>query len=268
MANSPSGESMITRVVRLLAVFPAHTRSLSVREVAAEAALPVSTTHRLLGELESEDLVARDADGLWQRGNRLWEIASRGSHPETLREAALPAMEDVVAGLDVHISLGILDRNEVLYLERLTPNDFTVNITAIAGRLPAHATSAGLVLTAHGPKQSQELMLRRNLTRYTETTTTNSAELHALLSQARRDGFITSPGAIIPESTGISVPVFGTGKYAIASLTVIVPVGEERLKVIVPQLKLAARAIQRRLGISPDALPGFRRETRPGPTDI
>ena len=266
MANSPSGESLITRVVRILEVFPAHNRALSVREIAAEASLPVSTAHRLLRELESEDLVKRD-DGGWRRGNRLWELASRGSHAETLRGAALPPMEDLVTELKTHVSLAIMDRNEVLYIERMTPNDYTVNIISVALRLPAHATSAGLVMTAFGPAENQQLMLRRKLPKYTDSTVTDPDHLRRMLNQIRREGFAASAGAIISESTGISVPIFDGSEQAIAALTVIVPVGQERFELTVPQLRFAARAVQRRLGSIPTKLPGVIYEPNPSPLD-
>ncbi|RSZ63579.1 IclR family transcriptional regulator [Corynebacterium hylobatis] len=265
MANSRSGESVIVRVVRILEVLSGHTASMSVREIAAKASLPVTTAHRLLGELESEDLVARDAAGRWQHGNRLWEIASRGTPTQELRQAALPPMEDLMLELNVHISLGILDRNEVLYLERLGPDEKTVNITQIAGRLPAHATSAGLILTAFGNEEDQELMMRRQLPRFTDDTITDAAALKRLFRQIRRDGFVVASGTIVPESTGLSVPVFGQDEHATAALTVIVPRGDENLAVMIPQLKFAARAIQRRLGGSPDRPQGIRRESNQGP---
>lgn len=267
MANSPSGESVITRVVRILEAFTDQSAPLSIREVAARTSLPVSTTHRLLGELEAEGLLVKGEDGTWRHGTRLWEISSKGSPAQTLREAALPPMEDVVAGLGVHVSLGILDRHEVLYIERLTPHDFTVNITEIAGRLPAHATSTGLALTAFGPPENQEVMLRRQLTSFTTTTTTDPDDLRKLFAQIYREGFIAMPGAIIPESTGISVPVLNSAHLAIAALTIIVPVGSENLEVTVPQLKFAARAIRRRLGFTPESLPGFFRQAQSDPRE-
>ena len=265
MANSPSGESLITRVVRLLAVFPAHNAPLPVRVLSEEAQLPLSTTYRLLRELEDEDLVARTEGGLWQQGNRLWEIASKGSHAQTLRDAALPPMEDLAANLHAHVSIGILDRNEVLYLERLNPHEKTVNIISVATRLPAHATSSGLVLTAFGPPEGRDLMLRRNLQRYTDATITEPAKLREAFARARRDGFVTSSGAMIPESTGISVPVFTDANHVIAAVTVIVPLGEENLNVIVPQMRLCARAIQRRHGSIPHDLLPMDRQTNPEP---
>lgn len=249
MANSASGESVIHRAVRILSVFTPGSRSRGLREVARETGLPVSTVHRLLTELEAEGLMVKDLDGRWTHGNRLWEIASRGAEASDLRKAALPPMEDLLQSLHVHISLSVLDGSDALYVERLAPDELVVNITEVAGRLPAHACSAGLVLTAFGTPEQQDLMLRRRLEKLTETTVVESDALRALFAQIRQDGYAAMEGIIVPESSGISVPVFGDGGAVIAALTVITPRGQEHLNVVVPQLRFASRATSRRLGV-------------------
>lgn len=264
MANSRSGESVLTRIVRILSAFEQGSRSLGVRELAERVSLPVSTAHRLLTELEAEGLVVRDGQGQWRHGHRLWEIALRGSDAQLLREAALPAMEEVALRLNVNVSLSILDRNEVLYIERLTPSDDTIDITQIAGRLPVHATSAGLVLVTFGTKEQRELLLRRRLEKYTDSTLTNPTELKNLLDRIRRDGFVASSGNITPDSTGVSVPIMGPDGEAMAALTVIVPVKQENLEVMVPYLMSAARETSRRLGHQPSPKT-LMRISQPGP---
>lgn len=104
MANSPSGDSVINRVARILAAFTAEQPALTLRELASMAQLPLSTTHRLAAELEVEGLLNRDGTGRLCAGTRLWELASQGSRVTTLREAALPPMEDAVAETGQHIS--------------------------------------------------------------------------------------------------------------------------------------------------------------------
>ena len=66
----------------------------------------------------------------------MWELASRGSKMLGLREAALPFMEDVQAVVQHSTTLGILDSDEVLYIERIGSDSTIVDITKIAGRLP------------------------------------------------------------------------------------------------------------------------------------
>ena len=269
MANSPTGESLISRAVRVLeALANQSPQGKSVRETARRAHLPVSTTYRLLAELEVEGLVTRqDEDSGWKHGTRLWEMALSGAPLEGLREAAVSAMEDLVSHLAVHISLGILDRNEVLYIERFAPHELTENITSVAGRLPVHATSAGLTLMAYASPSEQNVLLSRNLKKFTESTSTDPGELRRILAEVRRNGYCVTPGAVIVESTGISVPIFGESGHAIAALTAIVPITEDNVERLVPHLKFASNAIQRQLGVEPNNGFEFTRRTTPSPSD-
>lgn len=270
MANSPSGESLISRAVRVIAALADQDpRGKSVRETADIAGLPVSTTYRLLAELEVEGLVARaDDKSGWKHGTRLWELALSGAPLEGLREAAVPAMEDLVASLEVHVSLGILDRNEVLYIERFAPHSFTQNITAVAGRLPVHATSAGLTLMAYATKVDQDRLLSRKLKTYTGSTVTDPGELRRVLANVRRDGYSITAGAVIEESTGVSVPIFSELGRAVAALNVIVPVEDKAPERFVSHLKFASAAIQRQLGGEPNHGLQFARRTAPAPRNL
>lgn len=262
MANSPSGESVVNRVVRLLAAFTDEEPALPLRKLAREANLPVSTVHRLVAELEVEGLLERDAEKRVRHGHRLWELASRGSRAANLREAALPVMEDLLAHSGHHVSLGVLEGTDVLYIERLASDASTVNITRVAGRLPVHGCSAGLVFMAHAAEEEQDRFLHRRLEKLTEATVTDPEQLRGVLAAVRQSGFCSMAGIIVEESSGISVPIFARRDQVVAGLTVIVPLGQEALPAIVPQLKMASRAITRRLGYVP-AAPGMQRRSVP-----
>ncbi|MGW9552089.1 IclR family transcriptional regulator [Citricoccus zhacaiensis] len=262
MANSPSGESVIHRVVRILAAFSDDTPALHLRELARQIDLPVSTVHRLAAELEIEGLLVRDQSGCLRHGHRLWEMASRGSRAAGLREEALPVMEDLLAHTGHHISLGVLEGTDVLYIERLAANDSTVNITKIAGRLPVHGCSAGLVFMAFAPEADQGLFLSRRLDKLTDATVTDPDELRGLLATIRQNGYCSMAGIIVTESSGISVPIFAGRESPVATLSAIVPRGQENLPALVPQMQMAARAVERRLGHDP-ALPRMKRRSQP-----
>jgi len=251
-------------VVRILSAFGDETPALHLRELARMVGLPVSTVHRLVAELEVEGLLVRDASGRLRHGHRLWEMASRGSRASTLREAALPPMEDLLNHTGSHVSLGVLEGTDVLYLERLAADDATINITRIAGRLPVHGCSAGLVFMAYAPVEEHERFLHRRLEKLTEDTVTDPMTLRGILAGIRRDGYVSMAGIIVAESSGISVPVFGDAQRVVATLTLIVPRGEENLAATVPQLKFASRAITRRLGFEP-SVRGMHRRSAPQP---
>jgi DNA-binding IclR family transcriptional regulator len=248
MANSSSGESIIRRLVRLVGSFDDVHLTMSVATLARRSGLPVTTTYRLVDELLAEGLMERDASGEVRIGTRLWELVSRSSPMLGLREAALPFMEDVQSVVQHSTTLGILDSDEVLYIERIGSRDSLVDITKVAGRLPVHGTSSGLVLLAYSEPAYQDLFLSRPLSRFTDDTLTHPTDLRRHLAHIRQRGFASMPGIIVPESSGIAVPVFGRANTVVAALSVVVPRNEENVAARVPVLMTSARGISRALG--------------------
>src|SRR3954452_10849392 len=184
-----SGESVLTRAVRILEVFTPEEPSLPVTEIARRASLHVATASRLVAELTAHGLLARQPDGRVRIGVRLWELAFRASPALTLREAAMPYLEDLHAIVGHHVQLGVLDGEQALFPERWSPPAAAINCTRIAGRLPLHVSSSGVVLLAHADRQLQERVLAGPLQRYTAATVASPDRLRALLADVRRQGF-------------------------------------------------------------------------------
>ena len=222
MANSRSGDSMITRVVRILDTFSADRTVQTASEIGRRAGLPGSTAHRLIDELVSAGVLERDDEHRVRLGMRLWELALRGSTALRLRQAALPHMEAVQTEIRQHTQLAVLEREEALFLERLSHPDAGANITRVAGRLPLHASSSGLVLLAHAGPALRERVLAEPLRAVGPGTITDPVRLRRALSEIRRSGFVTAPGSIEAVSTGVAVPIRDAGSV-IAALSVVLP---------------------------------------------
>lgn len=246
MARSTSGESVLERAVRVLEAFTPETTSLQVSEVAKRANLPLATASRLVGELVKHSLLVREPDRSVRIGLRLWELASRASPTLSLREVAMPDMERLHLAIGHHTQLGILDGDEVLFVERLSADNAVVNFTRIAARLPLHASSSGLVLLAFGSPQLQERVLAQPMHRYTPATVTTAAALRTILADVRRHGFVVCQGYLHPDAAGVAVPVRSHDKQVLAALSVIVP-NDEQARGCVHALAAAARSIERRL---------------------
>lgn len=245
MANSPSGDTMVDRIVRILGAFDAEHTNLSTSELARRAALPVSSAHRITTELASSGLLERDAGGRLRIGMRLWELTTRGSRALALRQAALPEMERVQALLREHVQLGVVDGEDVLFLEQLSHPTAVSNLAAVAGRLPLHASSSGLVLLAFGRQQLRDRVLRGKLAAVAPKTITDPAVLRRRLEAVRRDGYAVLAGSIESVATGISVPVQDRAGSTIAALSAVVPHGwsRDRERETLTALLSAARSI-------------------------
>jgi DNA-binding IclR family transcriptional regulator len=250
MANSRSGDSVIDRVVRVLDSFDSTRVSQTPAEIADRADLPRSTAHRLITDLVTQGLLERDDDGDVRIGMRLWELTTRGSHALRLRQLALPFMEQVQARVREHTQLGVREHDEVLFLERLSAPAAGANITRIAGRLPLHASSSGLVLLANAPAAEQERYLAGTLAAVSPETLTDPTALRRKLAEVRKLGHAYSPGSIESVSTGIAVPV-RDASGVIAALGVVVPRGDERRDEVVAILSRAATGISEAARTSP-----------------
>lgn len=247
MANSRSGDSVIDRLVRVLGTFERGREAQSAVEIARRAGLPASTGHRLVSDLVAAGLLERDEDGRFRVGVRLWELATRGSRALGLREAAIPAMERVQARIRQHTQLAVLEDDETLFLERLSHPDAGANIAQIAGRLPSHASSSGLVLLAAARPAVLERVLARPLEALTPETLTDPQALRRKLAEVRRLGFAVSPGSVEQVSTGVAVPV-RDGRVVVAALGVVLPRDAGDLSPVVGVLTDAAAQITRALG--------------------
>jgi DNA-binding IclR family transcriptional regulator len=245
MPRVRTGESVVARVVRVLEAFTTDEQALSVTEIARRSALPVATASRLVAELAAHGLLVRSG-GAVRVGVRMWELAQRASPTLSLREAAMPFLEDLHAVIGQHVQLGVLDGDEVLFVERMSAPNAVVNYTRIAGRLSLHASSSGLVLLAHAPVDQQERVLASPLQRLTPHTPTRPQQVRATLADIRRQGYALCPGFIHVDATGVAVPVRDGSGAVVAAIGAVVP-NDGNAYVHVPALLAAARGIGRGL---------------------
>src|SRR4051794_1561644 len=105
---------MIERVVRVLETFLATPGPLTASEIARQADIPVPSAHRIVADLVQTGVLDRDADRRVRIGTRLGEIVARSSGVVTLRETAVPFMEDLRAVVDAPTLLSVLDQDDVL----------------------------------------------------------------------------------------------------------------------------------------------------------
>jgi DNA-binding IclR family transcriptional regulator len=247
MARRSAGESALHRHLRVLDAFDALRPFLTLGELAQAADLPLSTTHRLVGELVHEGMLERMPDRTYRLGVRLWEYASRTPGALGLREVARPWLAAAHARIRQHLQLGVLSGTDVLFLERMSAKDAVVNATLIGGRIPLHASSLGLVLLAHAPASVAGRVIAQGLRAYTPRTITAGDALRAELRRIRADDVAIAAGYIHLESRGIAVPVRGPDGSVYAGIGAVVPNDGSASTPVVEVLRVAAAGVTRSL---------------------
>lgn len=246
------GQSVTERALALLAAFSAEQPELTVTELSHRTGLPLTTTHRLAGELVAGGALER-VGGRYRIGLRLWEIASLAPRGLGLRDLAMPFLEDVYAATRQNVQLAVLATDsglpEVVYLERLAPRNAVSVLTRVGGRLPVHATAVGRVLLANADRDLQERVLAGPLRRFTPETVTDPDQLRHVLAEVRRTGVAIAVQQIEMVSLSVAAPIRGPRDEVLAAVSVVAPL-EGGAQPYVPVMVTTARGISRALSRS------------------
>jgi DNA-binding IclR family transcriptional regulator len=244
--NRVDARSVTSRGFAVLEAFTPDCPTLTLSEIARRAALPLTTAHRLVGELCTSRALERDGDGTYRIGLRLWEIASLAPRGVPLREAALPFLEDLYEVTHENVQLGVREGHEVLYIERIAGRQAVGVLTRVGGRFPLHASGIGLVLLAHAPKSVQLDVLAGPLQRFTDHTITDPERLRRKLAQVRRDGVAVSDRQVTVDALSVAAPIFDGGAV-LAALSIVSKADGTDPARLVPAVRAAALGTSRAL---------------------
>jgi DNA-binding IclR family transcriptional regulator len=238
--------SVTSRVLALLGAFDESHPRMTLTELAQRAGLPLSTAHRLVAELEGWDAVERDAEGRYAVGRRLWQLGTLAPVSRELREASLPAMQDLYEATHENVQIAVREGLSALYVERIHGASSVPLLSRAGVPLPLHATGVGKVLLAWAPREVVEACLAeaQAVTRY---TITERGRLLRELAGVRRLGYARTAEEMSYGACSIAVPVLGRDHEVVAALSLVTGTAPKDLTRFVPALRVAAASITRRM---------------------
>jgi len=239
---------VIDRMSSLLDAVARYPEPVSLKILAAETGLHSSTAFRILDSMLHNGFVERDAAGKYQLGRKLLSLGSRVRAQSDVRQISLPVMTRLRDELGESVNLTIREGDEVVYIEKATPNRMMHVQQLVGSRAPLHVTAVGkLMLAMAGDEECRGYAMRTNLPAYTRNTIN---DLPALLKEAER--LRTQGYAFDDEEAEIGVGCIGTliydhGANIIAGLSISAPI-ERRQSAWVDNLLQAAREISEEFG--------------------
>ncbi|HEY6093373.1 MAG TPA: IclR family transcriptional regulator [Gallionellaceae bacterium] len=249
MEPSPASSiQVIDRLSRLLDVIAANPGPVSLKVLAAETGLHPSTAFRILGAMAAVGFVERDANSHYAIGRKLARLGGKVHTGTDVREEARGIMEKLRDELGETINLTVREGDEVIYIERATPNRMMRVEQLIGSRAPLHVTAVGkLMLGELGDAFIRAYAKRSGLRQYTPHTCTTQTSLLKAVHEASAKGF-----AFDNEEAELGVGCIGalirnrTGEV-VAGLSVSAPI-ERRKNAWAAKLQHAAQQISERLG--------------------
>jgi IclR family transcriptional regulator, KDG regulon repressor len=247
--EAKSSIQVIARMMNLLDALSRHSSPVNLKQLATETALHPSTAHRILGVMVENRLVDRIEPGTYRLGIRLLELGTLVKSRISVRQEALPHMQQLHQQLGETVNLSVRHDDEVVYVERTAAGNSMMRVVQIIGaRAPLHITAVGkLFLSADAPEQVAAYAQRSGLARYTENTYSDLSSLQRDLDQVRQRGF-----AYDEEEAEKGVSCIGAGIYndegrLVAGLSVSAP--SDRLdKNWAVQVRQTADRISRAIG--------------------
>ncbi len=256
MANSQkeTGSALHKSVMVLDALFDSG-RSMSLAELSQYLDLPRQTVHRIVRQMEDLDLIRRDfSRDRFAVGGRMLSLGINAlctaSHAGPMRAT----LKNLVAEIGETCNIGVLDRDEVVYIDRVEC-DWPLRLQYGPGsRIPFHATAIGKLLLTHLPSRTRRRLIEAApLEKFTETTIIDPAGLEDEVRQIRRQGFATNNQERIAGLIGLAVPINDGDGRVVAGLAMHGP--EARGSVAdaerdyLPALRAAAEKIESQIGV-------------------
>ncbi|MEV4900196.1 IclR family transcriptional regulator [Citricoccus sp. NPDC055426] len=216
-----------------------------VREVAADLGIAPSSAHRLLSTLASRDYVVQDPHSrVYRPGARLLGLTGGTVGTREIRHAAHRPMEIVAAATGESISLSVLVRAEVEFVDGIESGHILRASPRIGARLPAYSTAGGRVLLAALDPEDVSGMFGGRLKKLTDRTVDTVPELAGMLARIRQAGYAVSRGESTEGISAVAVPIRLADGRAVAGLAVVAPTDrlpDTGLSVVIEHLLRAAR---------------------------
>ncbi|MBS0319894.1 MAG: IclR family transcriptional regulator [Proteobacteria bacterium] len=248
MARKIDREPPLLRAMALIERVARADGAASLQALTQAAGLPKPTVYRMLTMLEEAGLVSREPDGRRVvAGPRLARLALDVLMNEAVRTPRHAILARLGAEVGETVNLTMLDRSEVVYLDRVE-SAWPLRMTLQPGsRVPLHCTASGKLLLASMPAaRRRRVAAALELVRYTDNTITEPRALERELATIRRHGYATDNEEFLAGVVCVAVPVTSTGGAVVASVAVHAPVARmplERVLTLTPALRRAATAL-------------------------
>ena len=212
-----------------------------------------STVHRLLNALLMRGYIEKDSQGgTYRIGLKFIEISSHRLNHLELKTEASPTLRGLCEELGQTVHLAILDKTEVVYIEKLEPRTSLRMYSQIGRRIPVYCSALGKSLVSDLPPEAlRQLAESLEYRAFTERTLGTASDFIHAVEATRLRGWgiddgeyevgIRCFGAPIHDYTGKIIAALSTSGVRASSTP-------ERDQQLVGAVMNAARIISRRMG--------------------
>lgn len=193
-ATAPAGQvQSLTRGLKLLEYIAEAQGSVALTDLAQQAGLPNSTTHRLLTTMQQQGFVRQVGElGLWTIASHAFVVGSSFLQSRNLLATVHPILRRLMEASGETVNLAVLDNSDfqAIIIDQVQCTALMRMSAPIGGKLPMHASGAGKAFLATvSDEHLVQLLHKKGLHTYTQHTRSNPIALKEDLAHIRKQGF-------------------------------------------------------------------------------
>jgi DNA-binding IclR family transcriptional regulator len=245
--NPSPGTQAVVRAIAILKAMARPGRGFGITELSVLLDLNKVAVFRLLGALEAEGMVVRDASGGYRLGPELITLGASALGSTDLSIAAQDELVALVKLTGETATLEVLVGTEALIIGEVQGRYLLGSAPELGRRSPAHVTSTGKVLLA----LTHSVPTLGLLEKRTPGTITSHSDLERELAQVRRQGYAMASEELEVGFSALAAPVRNHLGNVVAALSINGPSARLRpdvMRGLVGPVCSAANRISHKLG--------------------
>ncbi|MFT4266271.1 MAG: IclR family transcriptional regulator [Xenophilus sp.] len=254
--DSPEQSSLfvnsVEKAMRVLMVFSARRRQLSLSQISSMTGLDMSAAQRFTFTLLHLKLLRKDPESkLYELSPRMLDFGYQYTASNELVSRATPFLQQLSVETEETVNLTTLDGPEIVFLQRIVSRHVLTPEVIVGTRLPAYCTSSGLaILSALPPEEAAAVLDASELTKYTQHTVADREQILRRLEKIRALGYAHTEDEMYLGDIATAVPIVDSDDRPLGAINVAVArsrwKGAEDEQRISSLLMAAGRAISSR----------------------
>ncbi|MET0170692.1 MAG: IclR family transcriptional regulator [Aliihoeflea sp.] len=212
----------VDRALHLLQLLAARSTGARLSDLAREAALPQSTTHRLLTALERRGFVQFEASAMrWHVGGNAFLVGMAFSRWQNFVAAAAPFLRRLRDITRETVNLGVLEDGDVITVAQVESREIKRAISPLGGRVPVLNSGMGKAILATWPDEAiVQLVKHRRLHRFTANSLRSLEDASQEISRIRQCGYACDNEEFVSGTRCVAAVILSTSGEAIGAVSV------------------------------------------------
>ncbi len=244
----------VDRALLILELLSDYENGISISNISDQLDLHKSTIHRLLLTLNHKGYVEKTSENKYKLTLKLFELGNRIIEKLYIAVVARPYLQELTKETGEVSHLVLREDTEVVYIDKVEPNNRIRMFSRVGARNPIYCTSVGKAIMAYLTEEEfNRIWSETNIVKVTENTITYYEEMRKTLKEIRAKGYAMDEEENERGIRCIGAPLFNYRKEVIGAISVSGPtfrVTEEKIEDFKISILKYGEMISRELGFT------------------